>query len=546
MSSLIVEAGGAAHPLEITPSDEGVTLAEFLASRAFPLNMRCGGRGLCRGCEVSLVRGELSLNGKSIAAPAKLRACQVRLRGGMDAQVHLPDRVRLSMEPQVEESFRVDSPFSLSPVFACEAGKRDTVFAVDIGTTTVAVLLADLSSGRALSRAGAYNAQIRFGDNVLTRIGAAADPKTREALRRAILDETIVPLLLRACERAGRPLSRLAGGCMAGNTTMLYLLAGEDPSSLGVAPFSADFLEARRLSASALHLSASDGSGSIDPGLPVVLLPGISAYVGADLCAGMFATGMTGDAEPGLLVDIGTNGEIVLQSGGRLFATATAAGPAFEGAGLLSGTRAQAGALAHLAIAGDLSGFRLETIGGAEAERSSGLCGTAYIDFLAEGRRCGLLRPTGRFDLAAWKRLPSRYRTSSGASGLELVLAGPVRISEADIAQLLHAKAAIAAGIEILLLQAGLAASEIRTLYVAGGFGMHLDLTNALAIGMLPGFSPEQARVVGNSSLAGALLACLDSGALEEMGGYRGRTEIVDLNKDASFEDRFIDHLSLP
>ena len=232
------------------------------------------------------------------------------------------------------------------------AGGRDTAFAVDVGTTTVVVLLVDLVTGEVLSRAGAFNEQIRFGDNVVTRIEAARKPENLAAMQRAIVMETIQPLLLRACERAGRPLERIAGGAMAGNTTMLHLLAGEDPTPLGIAPFTPRFIKGRQVLASEIKLVA-DG---LAPETPIQLLPGIAAYIGADITAGIFASGMVFDPTPSLLVDIGTNGEIVLQSGGKLTACATAAGPAFEGCGLRCGTRAREGAVSDLRLdAGSIS-----------------------------------------------------------------------------------------------------------------------------------------------------------------------------------------------
>ena len=215
-------------------------------------------------------------------------------------------------------------------------GARDTAFAVDVGTTTVVVLLVDLVTGEVLSRAGAFNEQIRFGDNVITRIDAAHKPENLAAMQRAIVMETIQPLLLRACQRAGRTLERIAGGAIAGNTTMLHLLAGEDPTSLGIAPFTPRFIEGQRSPGPRHPVWPPTG---LAPETPLQLLPGIAAYIGADITAGILASGMAFDPAPSLLVDIGTNGEIVLQSGGKLTACATAAGPAFEGCGLRCGTR---------------------------------------------------------------------------------------------------------------------------------------------------------------------------------------------------------------
>ena len=514
----------------------GHSLTDLLAMRGFPLNARCGQRGLCRGCMVDLLEGELiDVSGETVMAGTSVRSCQMRMAGTGKVVVRIHSQARISRAPQVGETFFIDVPCELSPAIDAKPGK-DTAFAVDIGTTTVVVLLVDLTSGEVLARAGDFSAQIRFGDNVITRIGAAASPATRKEMRRALVDETLGPLLQKACKRAGREVSRFAGGTIAGNTTMLHILADEDPTSLGIAPFTARFLEGRVLQSGEIGLA---------PGMPLQLLPGLSAYIGADITAGVHATGMTLDAAPSLLVDMGTNGEVVLSAGGRLVGCATAAGPAFEGAGLSSGTRAQDGAVSGVRLG--LDPFRLETatIGGKTA--FAGICGSAYIDFLSAARDCGLLRENGRFDRALWAEIPAQHRIETD-DGFSFRLAGNdgPSISEIDIAHLLQAKAAIGAGIETLLTATGISAGEIGRVYLAGGFGMHVDVRHAIAIGLLPGFRAEQVRVVGNTSLAGALLALLDRTALAEMESLRARIEVIELNLQPGFEDCYIDHLSLP
>ncbi len=515
-------------------------LSKVLAEHGFPLNTRCGQRGLCRGCEIILQQGSLIVGDRQVTAPATLRACRARLDGPVS--IAIPARSRIGHKPQVGETFEIAVPCGHDPLFPV-TGTCDTTFAVDVGTTTVVVLLVDLASGEVLDRAGGFNEQIRFGDNVLTRIDAARTPEAIAAMQDAVVSETIAPLLLQACGRSGRDPSRIAGGTIAGNTTMLHLLVGEDPTSLGIAPFTARFLTGRSMAAADIHLVAE----GLAPETPIHLLPSIAGYIGADITAGVHATGMVFDDAPSLLVDIGTNGEIVLQHGGALTACATAAGPAFEGCGLRCGTRAREGAISDLAITRDPFEIRMQTIGGIPAARATGICGSAYIDFLASARRCGLLRHTGRFDAAAWAALPETYRlTDDDERALSLSGPGSPRISEVDVAVLLQAKAAIGAGIETLLETAGIRADEISRVYLAGGFGMHLNVANAIAIGLLPGFVPEQVRVVGNTSLAGALLALIDHNTLAEMEALREQVQVIELNLSEGFEDRYVEHLMLP
>jgi len=538
---VILESGGG---LEFVVEDDGRSLAEVLAAHGLPLNTRCGQRGLCRGCEVELRQGKLSAQGKLVSAPVPVQACLARQAG--PAVIQIPARSRLEHRPQVGETFAIAVPYAHQPLFPCAPGKSDTAFAVDVGTTTVVVLLVDLVTGAVLSRAGAFNEQIRFGDNVITRIEAARQPGQLAALQRAIVNETIQPLLLRACEMAGRSLERIAGGAIAGNTTMLHLLVGEDPATLGFAPFTPRFIAGRQIESGCLPLSVP----GLAPDMPIQLLPGIAAYIGADIVAGMAATGMAYEAAPSLLVDIGTNGEMVLQSGGRLFGCATAAGPAFEGCGLRCGTRAREGAVSDLRLT--LDPFRLETevIGKLPLARANGLCGSAYLDFLATARHSGLLGATGRFEPAAWSTLPAEHRFAEAGERAFLFTGQndqrSLRVSEADVARLLQAKAAIGAGIEILLESAGIRAQDVGRVHLAGGFGMHLNVAHAIAIGLLPGFQREQVRVVGNTSLAGALLALVDRTMLDEMENLRTQVEVIELNLFDGFEDRYIEHLLLP
>jgi uncharacterized 2Fe-2S/4Fe-4S cluster protein (DUF4445 family) len=330
---------------------------------------------------------------------------------------------------------------------------------------------------------------------------------------------------------------------LAANTTMLHIFAGIDPSSMGIAPFTATFLEHRVLEGHTEPLRTQLGA----PRATIHLLPSASAYVGADLTAGALATGLAYDEGPVLLVDVGTNGEILLKHGDHIFGCATAAGPAFEGAGLTNGVRAADGAVSHIRLEADPFTIKTEKIGKASPV---GICGTAYIDFLAQARAIGLLTTTGRFDtetvpgaaerLIPWKDYGQAIRIAVGSGKTDIVIA------ESDIANLLQAKAAIAAGILTLLERQHLNPARIKKVYLAGGFGLHLIKEHAIGCGLLPGFEPDQIEVVGNTSLAGAYLALLDCGALDEIARAARKMDVIELNQDPQFEDRYIDQLHLP
>ncbi len=516
-------------------------LAERIARAGRPLNTRCGQRGLCAGCTVELVTGSFhEKNGAVIPAPAAVKACQGDVSAGEGATMVVPIRSLAVHSPQVVSSFKVNIPAAQDPSVPVVAGSRDHGLAIDVGTTTVVVALVDLATGAIVGDASALNRQVEMGDNVLTRIQLAGEQKARIALQDAIVKRTIEPLVREVCSAAGVGPERLAGAVVAGNTTMLHLLTGTDPTPMGVAPFRAPFTDHRILAAGEL------GMREIPAGAPVHLLPGFSAYVGADLVAGAMCTGLFTEPGPSLLVDIGTNGEIVLCHDGRLLATATAAGPAFEGGRLSNGTRAVAGAVERIAFPDGRFPPAIEVIGG--ARRAIGICGSGYVDFLGLGRRIGLLTPNGRLNGDAWEALPPEHRHAEGGSrGVVLNPREPATtITEADIAHLLQAKAAIAAGILALLRRAGLAPGDIRRVHLAGGFGLHIDVAHAIGCGLLPGFVPSQVEAVGNTSLGGAWLALVDRGILTEMTAHATAAEIVELNLEPGFEDSFIDQLALP
>jgi len=523
---------GATH--ELAPPKGDGTLAEFLARQGFPLNTRCGGRGLCNGCEVLLSNS------------VSVKACDFPLarlaQAGAVDEITVPQRSLLRQQPSVVDDFRVNIPMARDPI---EPDARLGA-AVDIGTTTVAVLLCDLENGKMLARASAFNAQMRHGEDVVTRIEfcrAGGTAAVRE-LQRAIAGGTIQPLLDEVCAKAGVAREDIGVAVVAGNTTMQHLLAGENPAPLGAHPFTPVFLETRTYSARDVGLEFGKKSGG---DARVHLLPGLSSYVGADIAAGLVATGMIYDEGPSLLVDVGTNGEIVAKAGGRLAGCATAAGPAFEGAGLSCGTRAVRGAVERVRLGANPFEARLDIIGGA-APQPTGLCGSAYVDFLWEARSAGLLTGSGRF--VAPEKLPAGAHVETDTHGGKKLHLGPgsapLWISEQDIARLLQAKAAIGAGMQTLLGVLGIAPRDVRRVYLAGGFGMHLSLKHAIGCGLLPGFEPEQIQVVGNTSLGGAFLAMNDRSLLDEMQSLRARFEPVELNLQPDFEDAFIDNLALP
>jgi len=529
------------YDLSVPAAEAALPLSELLARRDFALNMRCGGRGLCGGCEVGLRAGSLRRAADDARvdadATACVKSCQMRL-DGESIELALPARSLLRHEPAVVAEFRINIPWARDPLVP---GARYGA-AVDIGTTTVSLLLCDLATGGVIGQASAFNAQIRFGEDVLTRIQrCSTDPEALGELQRAVAAGTIAQLLDDACRQGGVVPRDVGAMSVAANTTMLHLLAGVDPTPMGVHPFRPVFLEHRTYPPRDLGLEFGDDDAQVH------LLPGPAAYVGADLAAGMVATGLLYDDGPALLIDVGTNGEIIAKVGGRLVGCSTAAGPAFEGAGLTSGTRAIRGAIERVRLRAKPFAAELGIIGA--AERPLGICGSAYVDFLWEARRTGILQANGRFDAAFCSSAGDAVQADAQGRKLRLHAhgaSGPVWVSELDVARLLQAKAAIAAGTSTLLHLLGTAPRDVKRLYLAGGFGFYLSLEHAIGCGLLPGFTADQIQVVGNTSLGGAFLALNDRSLLGEMSAACRAMEAIELNLQPGFEDAYIDQLALP
>ncbi len=550
---LEVEASGERHVLLPAPDEQSVVLSELLRRAGLPLNTRCAGRGLCDGCMVELTGGRVvhARSGDAVDAsesvePPQLRACEHRL-DGTSAVLRVPLRSSLGHQPQIVSDYQVRVSCAHNPLVSVNGSALPVLgAAVDIGTTTVALMLLDLSDGRVLARTSKFNEQMHLGDDVLTRINlCSTDATMLPQMQQAVARQTILPLLEQALEQSGHSMDAVRCLTLAGNTTMLHLLAGVDPTSMGFAPFTPTFLEHRSIDAGAIF----GESVAINPKTPCHLLPGAAAYVGADLTAGIVATGLLYEPGPSLLVDVGTNGEIILKVGDRLLGCATAAGPAFEGARLSSGMRAADGAVSHVRIDPSTMTLHCEIIGGGKTP-AIGVCGSAYVDFLATARAAGVLGTTGRFDREAAGALRDHLIPWSNGRDIAFRLAEgpgkqPVAVSQHDVASLLQAKAAIAAGILTLLGQANLTPAEIKTVYLAGGFGTHMDRAAAIACGLLPGFTPEQICPVGNTSLAGAMLCLMDASMLAETCAAARRVSVVELNLDPNFESCYIDQLSL-
>lgn len=425
--------------------------------------------------------------------------------------------------------------------------------AIDVGATSAALLIADLATGDVLARATGVNRQNEYGDTALTRINHCLGPASLLGrLEEAVVNETIAPLLDDALRQAGVKRAELARVMVTGGTAMLHLLAGIDPSPMGMPPYVPAFLGGRVVPLGSLDFRWPDepGNAFLASGGPGVrLLPSASAAIGSDLIAGAAACGLLAEPGPWLFVDMGTSTELLLRHGDRLLGAATTAGPAFEGVKLASGgSGASPGAIRRLRLDAS-SGGRIDcAVAGGEAPGCVSAAG--YIDFLAEGVRLGFLTPLARYEAEhpiCRRHVVGRLNCHAVCFGVAKKPGGePILISESDLAFLLQAKAAVAAGVVTLLDRAGLAASDLGGVYLAGSCDTCLiDPVSAIGCGLLPGFEASQIKSVGRAALEGARAALLDPLAVERMERAAASVETVRLTDDAGYEDVYLDRLTL-
>ncbi len=467
-------------------------LADVLALHGFAIGKPCGGRGVCGKCAVRLVGNVSAPTARERELGVRL-ACQSRLLG--DCEVVLPDAAEMR---QIElHSGARDLPRDeLHPM----PGRFGA--AIDIGTTTLAVKRYDLRTGRCVGEAAALNPQTSVAADVMGRIGAAMDGRA-ELLQAQIVD-ALSGLLARAAQ--GGPAAEAL--VVTGNTTMLYLLTGRDPTALSHAPFEADCLfgEALPLLGAQAYLPRC-----------------MNAFVGADITCAALACGLCDASETALLCDIGTNGEIALWKDGRLYVTSTAAGPAFEGAGISCGCGSVRGAIDRVWIENGRLG--VHTIGDAPAV---GVCGSGLIDAIAALLALGEIDETGATDC---ERLP---------------LAGEIALLPRDVRAVQLAKAAIAAGLQTLLETVGVSAEEVRAVHLAGGFGSHLRLDGAAGIGLIPRALAGRVRVAGNAALAGAGLLLLDERRVADANRIAAASKHVSLGGNPRFNEHYMEQMLFP
>jgi uncharacterized 2Fe-2S/4Fe-4S cluster protein (DUF4445 family) len=400
--------------------------------------------------------------------------------------------------------------------------------AVDIGTTTLVTTLLNLRTGAELGVTSSLNPQAIHAQDVLSRIKMGSKPEGLRKLHAEIIEE-ISRQTKHLAVKAGVALENIYEAVFSGNTTMLHLATRTDPTSLGKYPYALSLDGAQHVNAHAIDLGISEYG--------IVYLPPIfSAYVGADITAGILSTRLAQQPGVVLLVDIGTNGEMVLSDNGRLTATSTAAGPAFEGMNIACGMRASRGAVELVSLGEHV--IRVETIAGSDAV---GICGSGLLDVVGELASQGGLDKNGRFqNNGASHGQPWRDQWESLDGKPIFRISGPVYLTQKDVRQVQLAKGAIRTGIEMLLKTARIDAEQVDQVLIAGSFGFHLRTASLIHLGLLPKEFSDRVEFVGNTSKSGAEAFLLNGDIREEMKQTVAQVEVLELANDPAFEKSFI------
>jgi len=412
-------------------------------------------------------------------------------------------------------------------------------FAVDVGTTKLAGYLLDFNSGKTVASASATNPQIPYGEDVISRIRFATEnPENLAKLQRTVI-EGVNQLVKEACRDSEVSPDDVYEMTVSGNTAMHHIFLGIPPDNVALMPYPAALQSPVDVKAKELQLDLNRGAY-------VHVLPTIAGFVGGDAVADILATGIHEADELSMLVDIGTNTEIVLGSKDRLASCSCASGPAFEGAHIKHGMRASTGAIEQIWIDPNTFNVGYKTVDGGKPR---GLCGSAIVDVVAELFKTKLIDKSGRFNKAI---STSRLRVNEKST--EFVVAwknedsaeSDIVVTQGDIRVVQLAKAAIYTGASILMKHLGVKPHEIQKVFLAGAFGTYVDPLNAKVIGMYPDVALEGVRFVGNTSGSGARMTLLSLKAREEAERIAKFVEYVELGADPSFQDEFLKATYLP
>jgi len=463
----------------------------------------CGGRGVCRKCRIRLLDGDLPVNE---VQRRQLSAAELSTGWRLACQCTADEPMVIELEQWNTSILADGNVLDLDK-------KAELGVAVDVGTTTLVAQILDLRSGAVLATEAALNPQARHGADIMSRINFALHASGAQTLRELIRRQIgqLLSNLIANCGCSALPLKAIH---LVGNTAMHHLFGGQAIDALARYPF-----ETHR--GAEIHWFAAEIEWQLAGNPEIRFLPCLGGFVGSDILAGIMAVGMQHSKQPVGLIDLGTNGEIVIGNREHIMCASTAAGPAFEGAQIGMGMRATTGAIWKVYVRN--SQLISEVIGGGTPR---GICGSGLVDAIATGLDQQWIDKSGKI------LTPHR----------QISLAAPVVLSQVDIRELQLAKGAIAAGMDILLRQMHLRAADIEKVYLAGAFGNYVSLPSATRIGLL-NFHPDQIEQAGNTALRGAKLSLLTGAE------YRKVLPLVEhfpIARDPEFQELFAKNMQFP
>jgi uncharacterized 2Fe-2S/4Fe-4S cluster protein (DUF4445 family) len=519
----------------------GETILRHAIRAGVPLLSPCGGEGRCGKCRV-IISGEAAggddpgvLSEAELSAGVRL-ACRCHPSSGTLTVTVPPGSRPARLAAYLEgRDAAGDEPFL--PLHAATGGRRPLGVALDLGTSTLAGALIDLSDGRLIARAAADNPQMPFGEDLISRIVYGEEHEGGFALLRQLLVagvEQVIAALLGSGPAEGEIVEVTA----AGNTVITHILFGASPAPIRHPPYQPVLRE--------YPVRTGEELGSLAaPSAPWRLFPSLGGFVGGDIVAGVLASGMHREDRVCLLFDVGTNGEVALGNREFLMVCSSSAGPAFEGGEVACGMRAYPGAIESVRIDPETLSAEWTVIGGG---KPLGICGSGILDLCAEMFRTGLIDRAGQF-------VPrSGAPFAETARGRAFVVAGAERsatgsaicFAAPDLKSVLRTKAALCAAADSLLAAVGLPRDAVERVYIAGGFGNFLDLRSALSLGVFPPFPLETYVPLGNASLAGAIGAIRSRRRWREALSIAAGTTYHDLSSDAGFMEAFQRALFIP
>jgi uncharacterized 2Fe-2S/4Fe-4S cluster protein (DUF4445 family) len=485
------------HPIGLEISVmPGTPLMDIL--HEYGVEFPCGGKGKCGSCRFRLIHGTIPLSDEHaslLAESGQVENMRLACRSAPDNDITIEI-------PQFEAVILADnSRFEFKP-------QQGHGIAVDLGTTTLVAQLLDLSSGQVLNVITARNPQGKYGSDIMSRIEFALRDGNSEILKN-LIRERIREMISELLSKHNTDINRVI---LVGNTVMHHLFCGFDVRPLSFYPFESPNTGIRKF-------SPSDLGWKLDDKTEIVFMPSIGSFVGSDILAGIFATGLHMSKAYQVLIDLGTNGEIVVGNQERIICASTAAGPAFEGARIAMGMTASTGAISSVKAANGK--FNCHTIGNVN---STGICGSGIIDAMAVFLEKQLMNDFG--DIQSDQK--------------EIFLNNKVFLNQKDIREVQLAKAAIASGLEILYNQMNIISNDIENLYIAGGFGNFIDLSNSRKIGLL-NLPEEKIRKMGNTALIGAkIFLFTDHERIEQVLKI---TKHISLESDPGFQELFINNM---